>query len=141
VTERYERLEKIRHLAQQRDLLLQEEARPVAIALFNHAPLIIHLGFDQEHGVSTDWYHHADHPALGAIAHILDELAAWPKLEKLEFLISGGSDPMSNLQVQISRQIFRLPPADNGDHIPPSALCNTLATQRIYTFSRHVQSD
>jgi len=33
VTERYERLEKLRYLAQSYDLL-QEEARPVAIALF-----------------------------------------------------------------------------------------------------------
>jgi len=34
VTERYERLEKLRYLAQSYDLLLEEEARPVAIALF-----------------------------------------------------------------------------------------------------------
>lgn len=141
VTERYERLEKIRHLAQERDLLLQEEARPVAIALFNHAPLIVHLGFDQAQGVSTDWYHHRDHPALEAIAQILDELATWPDLEKMEFLFSMGSDPMSNLQVQISRQIFRLPMNLNPGNISPSSLCNNLETQRIYTFSRHVQND
>lgn len=34
VTERYERLEKLRHLVRMHDLLIQEEARPVAIALF-----------------------------------------------------------------------------------------------------------
>ncbi|WP_439344589.1 bifunctional 3,4-dihydroxy-2-butanone-4-phosphate synthase/GTP cyclohydrolase II [Vacuolonema iberomarrocanum] len=141
VTERYERLEKIRHLAQEHDLLLQEEARPVAIALFNHAPLIIHLGFDQPQGVEADWYHHSDHPALGAIAHILDKLAAWENLEKIEFLVSPGSDPMSNLQVKISRQIFRLPPTAEANDIRPSSLRDTLETQRIYTFSRHIQSD
>jgi len=141
VTERYERLEKIRYLAQQRDLLLQEEARPVAIALFNHAPLIVHLGFDQAQGVSADWYHHRDHPALEAIAQLLDELATWQDLEKMEFLFSPGSDPMSNLQVQISRQIFRLPPPSTPNDIVPSSLCKNLETQRIYTFSRHIQND
>jgi 3,4-dihydroxy 2-butanone 4-phosphate synthase/GTP cyclohydrolase II len=35
VTERYERLEKLRNLARTYHLLLQEEARPVAIALFS----------------------------------------------------------------------------------------------------------
>jgi 3,4-dihydroxy 2-butanone 4-phosphate synthase/GTP cyclohydrolase II len=140
-TERYEHLEKIRYLAQEQGLLLQEEARPVAIALFNHAPLIIHLGFDQVQGVAPNWYRQADHPAVRAIAHLLDKIADWPDLEKLEFLFSTGSDPMTNLQVQISRQIFRLPQTPGAREMRPSSLFDTFETQRIYTFSRHVQSD
>ncbi|MBA2748457.1 MAG: bifunctional 3,4-dihydroxy-2-butanone-4-phosphate synthase RibB/GTP cyclohydrolase II RibA, partial [Tatlockia sp.] len=47
VTERYDRLEKLRNLARSSDLLLQEEARPVAIALFSEPSITVHLGFDQ----------------------------------------------------------------------------------------------
>lgn len=139
--DRYERLEKIRHLAQQRDLLLQEEARPVAIALFNPASLIVHLGLDQSQGVSSDWYQHPDHPLVEAIAPILDELAQWHDLQQLEFLISSGSDPMLNLQVQLCRQVFSLNPTAQKDAVLPSSLRSSLETQRIYVFSHHGQDD
>lgn len=56
VTERYERLEKLRHLAKSHDLLLQEEARPLAIALFDKPSLTVHLGFDQPQLATHDWY-------------------------------------------------------------------------------------
>lgn len=139
--DRYERLEKIRHLAQQRGLLLQEEARPVAIALFNRASLIVHLGTDQARTAATDWYQQPEHPFVEAIAHILDDLAHWHDLQQLEFLISPGSDPMTNLQVQLSRQVFSLNPSAQKDGILPSSLRSALETQRIYVFSHHGQDD
>lgn len=139
-TARHDCLEKIRHLAQGHDLLLQEEARPVAIALFNRASLIVHLGIDQQHGVDADWYQHPEHPYSGAIAQILDTLASWPDVEQLEFLVSAGSDPMINLQGQINRQIFHLPPGQLPLSLP-SMLDSPIETQRIYTFSRHSQMD
>lgn len=128
VTERYERLEKLRHLAAAHNLLLQEETRPVATALFAGSSLIFHLGFDQPQVAAPDWYQHGDHPYLQAIAQILDELATWPYIDRLEFLVSPGSDPLTGLQVQLDRQTLPLSQR-------PSEICDRLKTQLIYSFS------
>ncbi|MBD2337210.1 bifunctional 3,4-dihydroxy-2-butanone-4-phosphate synthase RibB/GTP cyclohydrolase II RibA [Calothrix sp. FACHB-156] len=128
VTQRYERLEKIRHLAKNHHLLLQEEARPLAIALFDKPSLTVHLGFDQPKVADGDWYQQKGHPYLQAICQILDHLATLPYIEKLEFLISPGSDPLTNLQVQVDRQTFEAGTL-------PSTICDRLETQKIYSFS------
>lgn len=127
VTKRYERLEKLRHLVQSQHLLLQEEARPVGIALFGKPSLIVNIGFDQANLALADWYKHSNHPYLQAIAQILDELSQWPQLGRLEFLISSGVDPMVGLQVQLDRQTFPLSQR-------PSSICGDLAPQTIYSF-------
>jgi len=139
LTERYERLEKIRHLAEKHDLLLQEEARSLATALFEQPALTFHLGFDQAKLADVTWYQQSDHPYLAAIAQILDELASWTAVQQLEFLISTGGDPLLNLQVQLDRQVFRLDHSLNHstDSSRPSTLCANLKTQRIYVFSSH----
>ncbi|MEH2170356.1 MAG: bifunctional 3,4-dihydroxy-2-butanone-4-phosphate synthase/GTP cyclohydrolase II [Nostoc sp.] len=129
VTERYERLEKLRHLAKSNDLLLQEEARPLAIALFDEPSLTVHLGFDQAKVASCDWYQQSGHPYIQAIFQILDNLATVPYIQKLEFLISSGCDPLSNLQVQLDRQTF-------ADGTLPSSISDRLETQQIYSFSK-----
>ncbi|MCC5624754.1 bifunctional 3,4-dihydroxy-2-butanone-4-phosphate synthase/GTP cyclohydrolase II [Nostoc sp. CHAB 5715] len=129
VTERYERLEKLRHLAKSNDLLLQEEARPLAIALFDQPSLTVHLGFDQPKVASCDWYQQSGHPYIQAIFQILDNLATLPYIQKLEFLISSGCDPLSNLQVQLDRQTF-------SDGTLPSSISDRLETQQIYSFSK-----
>ncbi|MEH2390176.1 MAG: bifunctional 3,4-dihydroxy-2-butanone-4-phosphate synthase/GTP cyclohydrolase II [Nostoc sp.] len=129
VTERYERLEKLRHLAKSNDLLLQEEARPLAIALFDEPSLTVHLGFDQAKVASCDWYQQNGHPYIQAIFQILDNLATLPYIQKLEFLISSGCDPLSNLQVQLDRQTF-------PDSTLPSSISDRLETQQIYSFSK-----
>ncbi|MEH1967909.1 bifunctional 3,4-dihydroxy-2-butanone-4-phosphate synthase/GTP cyclohydrolase II [Nostoc sp.] len=129
VTERYERLEKLRHLARSNDLLLQEEARPLAIAIFDEPSLTVHLGFDQPKVASCDWYQQNGHPYIQAIFQILDELATLPYIQKLEFLISSGCDPLSNLQVQLDRQTF-------SDGTLPSSISDHLETQQIYSFSK-----
>ncbi|MBF2084562.1 bifunctional 3,4-dihydroxy-2-butanone-4-phosphate synthase/GTP cyclohydrolase II [Thermoleptolyngbya sp. C42_A2020_037] len=141
VTERYDRLEKLRYLAKVHDLLVQEEARPVAIALFNQSSLIVHLGFGQSQTASPDWFQQPEHPAKRAIAQILDQVAAWPTVQQLEFLVSSGGDPMTNLQVQLDRQIFRLKRDDSANQVRPSEVCTSLATQRIYVFSTHPPTD
>ncbi len=110
-------------------LLLQEEARPVAIALFGKPSLIVHLGFDQSHLATPDWYKHSSHPYVKAIAKILDTLSQWPQTGRLEFLVSPGIDPMIGLQVQLDRQTFPLT-------VRPSSLCDNLTTQKIYSFER-----
>jgi 3,4-dihydroxy 2-butanone 4-phosphate synthase/GTP cyclohydrolase II len=134
VTKRYERLEKLRHLVQSQHLLLQEEARPVGIALFGKPSLIVNIGFDQANLALADWYQHSGHPYLQAIAQILDELSQWPQLGRLEFLISSGVDPMVGLQVQLDRQTFPLTQR-------PSAIFGDLAPQTIYSFERQSESE
>jgi 3,4-dihydroxy 2-butanone 4-phosphate synthase/GTP cyclohydrolase II len=133
--DRYEKLEKLRHLAQAQGLRLQEEARPVASALFSQPHQIIHLGLETAEAVATDWYSTSHHAQLQAITAILDDLATWPDLNQMAFLISNGSDPFSGLQVNLNRQVFyRGSPTED---VKPSDLTKTLETQRIYVFSNH----
>jgi 3,4-dihydroxy 2-butanone 4-phosphate synthase / GTP cyclohydrolase II len=129
VTDRYDRLEKIRFLAKNHDLLLQEDARPLAIALFDKPSLTVHLGFDQAGMASEDWYQQNGHPYIQAISQILDHLANLPYIDKLEFLVSPGIDPLSTLQVQLDRLSFDF-------NQKPSSICHNLETQKIYSFSR-----
>jgi len=127
VKERYERLERIRHLGRSHDLLVQEEARPVAVGLFGKNSLTIHLGLDQTGLATQDWYRQPNHPYGQAIAQILDRLATWAQIEQLEFLLAAGVDPLTNLQVQLDRQSFPLSQ-------PPSTLSDRWETQQIYSF-------
>ena len=129
VTERYERLEKLRYLSKNQHLLLQEEARPLGIALFDQPSLTVHLGFDQANIAESNWYQQKGHPYLQAICQILDEITILPYIQKIEFLIATGSDPLSNLQVQFDRQTF-------ADGVLPSSLKGILQTQHIYSFSK-----
>ena len=129
VTGRYERLEKLRFLSKNQHLLLQEEARPLGIALFDQPSLTVHLGFDQANIAESNWYQQKGHPYLQAICQILDEIATLPYIQKMEFLIATGSDPLSNLQVQLDRQTF-------SDGVLPSSLRDNLQTQHIYSFSK-----
>ncbi|OKH39579.1 3,4-dihydroxy-2-butanone 4-phosphate synthase [Calothrix sp. HK-06] len=130
VTDRYERLEKLRYLAKTQDLLLQEDARPLAIALFDKPSLAVHLGFDQPGMAAADWYSQTGHPYIQAVSQILDNLIDLPYIEKLEFLVSPGVDPLSNLQVQLDREVFDVGTA-------PSLVCHEhLQTQKIYSFAK-----
>ncbi|HEY9738042.1 MAG TPA: GTP cyclohydrolase II, partial [Trichocoleus sp.] len=141
VESRYEQLEKLRNLARQHGLLVQEEARSVAVALFSQAHLIFHLGLDQPEEVASDWYTQADHPQVGAIAAFLDALLTWPTISQLEFLVAGGSDPFTSLQVSLRRQVFHreLPLSDQT--VRPSDLKDSLEGQCIYAFSSHLPMD
>ncbi|MCU0527384.1 MAG: bifunctional 3,4-dihydroxy-2-butanone-4-phosphate synthase/GTP cyclohydrolase II [Elainella sp. Prado103] len=141
VTERYDHLEEIRSIANQQHLLLQEEARPLAKALFSQPDLTFHLGFNQSRQVPADWYQQSDAPELKGIAQILDQLAQWSAVQELEFLVSTGSDPLTNLQVQLDRQIFRLDQPPTAESMLPSLICQDWQTQRIYVFSRHTRSE
>ena len=126
VTQRYDRLEKLRHLVDNQHLLLQEEARPVAIALFAGPSLIGHLGLDQANVAASDWYQQKGHPYLEAIVRIFENLQKWPNIASLEFLISPGTDPLKNLQVKLDRQMIEASQL-------PLPLCHKLETQTIYS--------
>ena len=141
MNERYEKLEKLRYLVKQHSLLLQEEARSVAVALFGCASLIVHLGLDQSDLIPPDWYKQSRHSYLKSVIQLLDKLAAWPDIDQLEFLLSSGGDPFTTLQVRLDRQIFRLDPDSSSDTVKPSDLQDSLETQRIYVFSNHPPTD
>lgn len=128
-TARYEKLDKIRHLAQSQHFLLQEEARPIAIALFSTPSLIFHLGFDRPHLAQPDWYKDCSHPYMTGISQILNHLQGWEAVQKLEFLIATGEDPMLGLQVKLDRECHSLAQK-------PSELYGNLQSQTIYSFSR-----
>lgn len=127
ISDRYDRLEKLRELAQKHDLLLQEEARPLANAIFGEASLIVHLGFDQVGLAAPDWYQQKNHPYLNALMEILQALVTWPELQKLELLVSTGSDPLKSLQVNLERQTLPL--------LEVSQIRDRLKAQTIYSFS------
>jgi 3,4-dihydroxy 2-butanone 4-phosphate synthase/GTP cyclohydrolase II len=129
IAQRYERLEKIRHLAKTYHLLLQEETRPLGLALFTEPSLTVHLGLDQANVASGDWYQQKDHPYVKALINILDQVAELPYVQKLEFLISSGVDPLSKLQVKLDRQAFELSQL-------PSSIGDKLETQKIYSFGK-----
>ena len=135
-TARYERLEKLRELGKKHDLLLQEEARSVAIAVFGQMPLIAHLGLDQPDVADDRWYKDSEHPYVKAIASLLDDLMSWQDIDQFEFLVSAGSDPFTQLKVRLDQQIF--PWTKAGEQtVMPSDICKKLDTQRIYAFSQH----
>jgi 3,4-dihydroxy 2-butanone 4-phosphate synthase / GTP cyclohydrolase II len=127
IASHYEHLEKLRHLAASHHLLLQEEARPVGIALFGEGSLIVHLGFDQAGLAAPDWYSEPNHPYVKAIAQILDDLSTDPDLQTLEFMVSSGADPLKTLQVQLDRENFPLGQV--------ASACARLQPQKIYSFA------
>ncbi|BAZ46715.1 3,4-dihydroxy-2-butanone 4-phosphate synthase [Chondrocystis sp. NIES-4102] len=124
----YEKLDKIRYIAQESGLLVQEEARPIAIALFSNSSLIFHLGLDQPHAAKVDWYKDGNHPYLISLIKILDTLTTWQDIDCVEFLLAPGDDPMMGLQVKLDRQNF------SRDR-KPSQLIQALESQTIYSFS------
>ncbi len=127
IQNRYEHLEKLRHLAASQHLLLQEEARPVGIALFGEGSLIVHLGFDQAGLAAPDWYKDPNHPYVKAIGQILGEISTDPNLQTLEFMVSSGGDPLKTLQVQLDRETFLLSEL--------TGICDRLEPQKIYSFA------
>ena len=127
IQNRYQHLEKLRHLAAGQHLLLQEEARPVGIALFGEGSLIVHLGFDQAGLAAPNWYSEVNHPYVKAIRHILGDLSTEPNLQTLELMVSSGADPLKTLQVQLDRETFPLSEL--------VGICDRLKPQKIYSFA------
>ena len=123
-SERYQQLEKLRQLIKPTPLLLQEEARPVAIALFGKSALIVHLGLDQAVESAQPWYQDPQHSDYQAIFHCLDQIATWPDLHCLEFLVANGDDPMLGLQVTLARIPFLL--AEKPSQTVPVPLPQTI---------------
>jgi 3,4-dihydroxy 2-butanone 4-phosphate synthase / GTP cyclohydrolase II len=128
VSARYDRLDKLRHLAQIHNLLLKEEARPVGTALFGTPSLTFHLGFDQANLAVEGWYQDPNHPYVQAVGKILDAIAIMPHVNRLEFLVANGQDPLTGLQMQLDRQTYPKTQL-------PSSLSSQLKLQAIYSFN------
>ncbi len=103
-TKRYEKLENIRHLVRSHNLLLQEETRPVSVALFSQPSIIFHLGFDKPKMIESNWYKNQNHPYLNTMVEIIHQIITWENLESLQFLVADGDDPMLGLQVRLQRE-------------------------------------
>jgi 3,4-dihydroxy 2-butanone 4-phosphate synthase/GTP cyclohydrolase II len=127
VTDWSDYLDHLRQRVKPYDFLVQEEDRPMAIALFGDATRIVHLGLDQPLVGASDWYQQPHHPYVEAIASILDSLVAQPNLKQLEFLIAHSSDPLTGLQIHLDRHSYPLSYA-------PSTVCQRLQPQVIYSF-------
>ncbi|RMF23757.1 MAG: bifunctional 3,4-dihydroxy-2-butanone-4-phosphate synthase RibB/GTP cyclohydrolase II RibA [Cyanobacteria bacterium J083] len=130
-TASYEKLDKLRYIAQSHDMMLQEENRPVAIALFGKPDVIFHLGFDQSNLAAANWYQQQEHPYFQAVMAILDTMVQQLPIKRLAFLFATGEDSMTGLQVKLDTQKFSLA------QIPSQVLVSqtTPQTQIIYSFS------
>ncbi|MGD1805752.1 bifunctional 3,4-dihydroxy-2-butanone-4-phosphate synthase/GTP cyclohydrolase II [Dapis sp. BLCC M126] len=122
---RYEYLEKLRTLIKEDDFLLREETRAVATAVFAQAPLIVNFGLEKATLMTSEWYQQSNNPYLEAIAKVLTEIAQWPNIFKLEFLIASGADPMTTLQGKLERQSLEITEL--------LTVMENLETQKIYS--------
>lgn len=136
IAERYEHLEKLRLLTEVEHLLIREEARPVANAVFSGSPLIVHFGFDQAKLAETDWYTDKSHPYLQAIANLLEQLTKWQDLTQVELMVAtGGDDPMAGLQIQLDRQYM------SWEEMTHFVRHKPLQPQAIYHFQRESETE
>ncbi|MFZ4641030.1 MAG: bifunctional 3,4-dihydroxy-2-butanone-4-phosphate synthase/GTP cyclohydrolase II [Nodosilinea sp.] len=126
---RYQKLEALRQLAAAQGLVLQEEARPVAAALFSQPHLMFHLGLDSTVAIAPS----SPHQRL--LLSLLDSFNQFPDIDQLAFLIAAGEDPFGSLQVSLDRQVFPHPSPAESEARQPSSLENQLTTQRIYVFT------
>lgn len=103
-------LDKLRAIANKSDLLLQEETSPVIAAQFfgqeanyqiresalHPTPhTILHLGLDQPHIPSDEWYKQPEHPYRQAIASLLQELTQWSNIQDFQFLVVSTATQVS----------------------------------------------
>ena len=103
VHRQYERLEGIRKFVMDNGLLVQEEARPVAKAIFQKPNLVLHIGLDQPEQAGSDWFKQPQHPYLKAIAALMKTVKDWSFIERVEFLVAPGADSLKNLQAKLDR--------------------------------------
>jgi 3,4-dihydroxy 2-butanone 4-phosphate synthase / GTP cyclohydrolase II len=129
LTERYERLEKLKFLARGFGLMLEEEVRPVAAALLGPASLIVNLGTEQGEDIPLAWFQDADYPHTESMLQLIKQLSLWVTIDQLAFLLSDGTDPLTGLQMQIDRRSL---PMEDLKMI----LGGVLQTQLIYAFGR-----
>ncbi len=129
LTERYERLEKLKFLARGFGLMLEEEVRPVAAALLGPTSLIVNLGTEQGEEIPPDWFQDGEYVHTESMMQMIKQLSLWVTIDQLAFLLSDGTDPLTGLQVQLDRHSLLM------EDLKPT-LAGPLETQLIYAFER-----
>ena len=129
LTERYERLEKLKFLVRGFGLMMEEEVRPMAAALLGSASLIVNLGTEQGEDIPARWFLDGTYPHTESVKQLVKQLALWVTIDQLTFLLSDGTDPLTGLQIQLDRQSQTM---DDLEGI----LAGPLETQIIYAFER-----
>lgn len=126
--ERSNQIEGLRHLFAQHDLLIQEERRPVASAVFGPAALVVHVGLPPGTvSLPNEWYADLTSPCRRAILAALEELAVTSAPRVLQFLVSSGADPLNHLSEKLQHREAEL------DHLS-EILKGTLEPEVVYTF-------
>ncbi|MBC8122230.1 MAG: bifunctional 3,4-dihydroxy-2-butanone-4-phosphate synthase RibB/GTP cyclohydrolase II RibA [Gemmatimonadaceae bacterium] len=122
-----ERFEQLRRLFGQYDLLLQEEARPVAGAVFGPEAMVVHLGLPATSRFAEHWYADPTNTYLRALQAALSDLTQGQPLSSLQFLVANGRDPLVHLSERLQYR-----------ELPISALATiwseALEPQVIYSF-------
>jgi 3,4-dihydroxy 2-butanone 4-phosphate synthase / GTP cyclohydrolase II len=126
--QRYDRLESLRALVQAQGLMLREETRPVAAAVFSPNALIVQIGFDDPDRLQNQWYESPSDPAVLILGRVLSQLAMRPDLGQLELMVAAGVDPFSGLQERLDRESRPWSDLTSFSH-------TALEIQRIYSFS------
>ncbi len=129
LTERYERLEKLKFLVRGFGLMMEEEVRPVAAALLGPASLMVNLGTEQGEDIPDHWFLDGSYPHTEAIGQLVKQLALWVTIDQLTFLLSDGTDPLIGLQIQLDRRNLTM------DELK-GTLAGPLETQIVYAFER-----
>ena len=129
LTERYERLEKLKFLVRGFGLMMEEEVRPVAAALLGPASLIVNLGTEQGEAIPAHWFLDGNYSHTEAVGQLVKQLALWVTIDQITFLLSDGTDPLTGLQIQLDRQNLTM------DDLKDT-LVGPLETQIVYAFER-----
>lgn len=123
-----ERFEQLRRLFGQYDLLLQEEARPVAGAVFGPDAMVVHLGLSATSPFAEHWYADSTNTYLQALRAALGDLTQGQPVSSLQFLVANGRDPLGHLSERLQYR-----------ELPMSALTaiwsEALEPQVIYSFN------
>ena len=127
------RVEQARSLFERHDLLVQQERRPVAAAVFGPDAVVLHIGLPAS-AVDGPNHWYADPTSLcrKAIRAALEELVAGDPPTSLQLLVSSGPDPLDHLSERLSHQEAPL------THLS-DALAGVLAPQVIYVFGQNPQ--
>ncbi len=124
---RFSQIELLRELFGQHALLIQEERRPVASAVFGTDALVVHIGLSAAEADPNEWYADAQSSCRAAIRSVLTQLIDSQSVESLQFLVSAGQDPLNHLSERLQHQEHPLSALDK-------VLVGILEPQVVYVF-------
>ncbi|UFP92628.1 bifunctional 3,4-dihydroxy-2-butanone-4-phosphate synthase RibB/GTP cyclohydrolase II RibA [Gloeobacter morelensis MG652769] len=102
--ERSNQVELLRELFGQQDLLIQEERRPVASAVFGPDAVVVHIGLPAAGQNPNAWYTDPTSACRRTILAALEELVQNNPPQVLQFLVSSGADPLNHLSERLQHR-------------------------------------